>query len=85
MAMMNSFASEGEVAAESIGVGGTEAEVGVGLDGSLVGGAIGRVSESRLTCRHMLEFEREWPRLKGGASSRETGGGGIDAVEAALS
>jgi hypothetical protein len=37
---------------ESIGVGGTDdmaEEVGVGRDGSLVGGAIGRVKESRLT------------------------------------
>jgi hypothetical protein len=52
IAIMNSFASAGEEMPESIGVGGTDdmaEEVGVGRDGSLVGGAIGRVKESRLT------------------------------------
>lgn len=40
-------------------------EEGVGREGSLVGGAMGRVSDSRLTCRHIVDFERECPRLRG--------------------
>lgn len=69
MAMMNSFAPAGEAMAESIGVGGTDdmaEEVGVGREGSLVGGAIGSVKESRLTWRFMLDtldLARVWPRL----------------------
>jgi hypothetical protein len=57
MAMMKPFASAGEATVESIGVGGTDdmAEVGVGREGSLVGGAIGSVRESRLTWRFMLD------------------------------
>ena len=60
--MINSLASTGEVMPESIGVGGTEdivVDVGVGREGSLVGGAIGRVSESRLTWRPAVDLERE--------------------------
>jgi hypothetical protein len=56
--MMNSFAPAGEAMPESIGVGGTDdmaEEVGVGREGSLVGGAIGSVKESRLTWRFMLD------------------------------
>lgn len=51
--MTKSLGSVGEPKAEaSIGVGGTEV-VGVGLEGKLVGGAIGRVKDSR------LEFRRD--------------------------
>lgn len=69
MAMMNSFAPAGEAMTESIGVGGTDdmaEDVGVGREGSLVGGAIGSVKESRLTWRFMLDtldLARVWPRL----------------------
>lgn len=63
MAMMNSLASAGdETVEESIGVWGTEdmlAEVGVGRDGSLFGGAIGRVSERRFAFRDAVEVERD--------------------------
>lgn len=75
---------------DSIGVGGTddmEAEVGVGREGSLVGGAIGSVKESRLTWRFMLDtldLARAWPRLKGTLSSFEAGREGIAAVEVML-
>lgn len=88
--MMNSLASAGDVNPESIGVGGTEdmcAEVGVGRDGSLVGGAIGKVSESLLTCRFRLDtldLARACPRLKGTGSSLR-GGGGIAGAELELS
>lgn len=75
---------------ESIGVGGTDdmaEDVGVGRDGSLVGGAIGRVKESRLTWRFMLDtldLARACPRLKGMLSSFGAGGGGIATVKLML-
>lgn len=55
---MNSFGSVGELRTDvSIGVGGIE-EVGVGLEGKLLGGAIGNVKESRLEFRDVVEVER---------------------------
>lgn len=59
MAMIKSFGSAGEAIPDpidSLGVGGTED--GVGLDGILLGSAIGSVNESLLVLRDDVELER---------------------------
>lgn len=84
MAMINSLTSLGvEEPADSMGVPGIEdieADIGAGLDGSLVGGAIGRVSESLLAFLVAGDVDRDscgevWPGACCGG-----GGGGIAAA-----
>jgi hypothetical protein len=84
MAIMKSFVSVGETTADvSTGVGGYDGaidDVGVGRVGSLVGGAMGRVSDSRLGLREADDAERD-ERVKLSSSGRagvRGGGGGID-------
>ena len=57
---MNSLGSVGDVTADvSNGVGGTEEDgVGIGREGKLFGGAIGRVNERRFEFREVVEVER---------------------------
>jgi hypothetical protein len=84
--MMNSLVPLGVfIPGLSIGVGGIEedtAEVGVGREGSLVGGAIGKVRESRFAFRDAVEVERDL-RVGELASTPVpvgNGGGGIASV-----
>lgn len=81
IAVMNSFTLEGDGRAEwSCGVGGTEDGVdavaaGVGLEGSLVGRAIGRVSDSLFGMR-LVDSVRECRLGEDGAAMLPTGSGG---------
>lgn len=80
--MMNSFASEGEATEESTGVGGTDADVlaaeynGVGLEGSLDGGAMGNVKESLFAFRVAGEVDRD-SRVGEQSPPEGIGGGGM--------
>lgn len=80
MVVMNSFRSVGNATAgESIGVGGMEADegVGIGRDGKLFGGAMGRVNERRFEFRDADEVERAERVSSGDRASPGTDGGGI--------
>lgn len=57
MAEIYSFVSGDLSEGVSIGVGGIE-EVGVGLEGKLLGGAIGNVNDSRFEFREVVEVDR---------------------------
>ncbi len=56
MAEIYSFVSGDLSEGVSIGVGGIE-EVGVGLEGKLLGGAIGNVNDSRFEFREVVEVD----------------------------
>lgn len=81
---MKSFASVGDLTfGVAPGVGGSEGTVvqmGVGRDGSCVGRAIGRVRESLLELRDVVEAERveRDPKDCGGESKNSSTGGGGD-------
>lgn len=81
--MMNSLASAGVAwPDDSIGVGqadeGVAAYEGVGLEGSLEGGAMGRVNESRFAFREADDVDRDW-RVGEVSLPEGVGGGGMTA------
>lgn len=86
--MMNSLVPLGVFRAGlSIGVGGIEddtADVGVGREGSLVGRAIGSVSESRFALRDAVEVERDWRVGEAASAPEGSGGGGMASMSPPL-
>lgn len=89
MAWMKSFASVGDLTiGVSLGVGGKEGivvEIGVGLDGVCVGRAIGRVRDSLLELRDVVDSDRveRAPKEDGGDSKASSvdGGGTVSGLE----
>lgn len=83
--MIKSLGSEGDVMVElSIGVGGYDVvATEAGREGSLVGGAIGRVSESRFVLRDAFDSERDAREKRSWVEG--VGGGGVTASGVSIS